>query len=793
MAEDKDSVELVNTTATGGMPAERVRTPLAALRIYEDLCLGSYDWAAARARIQAMYDGHAPYDSSVLTKLGQSNRCNVNFREMEAIVDSNTAAAWSLIMDVGPLVDCKIDRELLPIDGGGDDWSDIISDEYTRMLREWNGFYYLVDQTLKDCFKYGVGGAVFPNEHDWRPKAFQLGNLKVPASAKFDLDKLGLFCLDDTMTIQELYALTENRDVATKAGWSVGAIKAMLVDVFRARNRSPENKEGTSDWESVQTAMRTYDPRTASMDYDDVRIVHQLVRGADNKGITHYIFHADAGEDVAYLFEKKNRYENMSQVLWLLPHNFGDACKIRSVKGLGHRSLPHCEFSNRFLCQLFDSGMLSSSLLVSLQGAATSEEMQVLRMGAVTALPSNLSPVQTSFLPKMDGLVGLRTLSRDILLNNTGVYRPRMESTQSQNAFPTAQQVREEAKTEARFEKSQATFMYTQWEKFHREIFRRVTRSEYVFSKVALPGQQEAQAFLLRCMRRGVPPQILLVPGSIQVHSTKALGIGSSEDRQAMAMQLQGMKPFMDERGRKWTDRQWALAFLGYWNVDKVFPAQPRDATPSNAMSHAILENNSMLEGRAAMVGSDQLHAIHLQAHLMPLARYVEEFQKFGPQGIQNLREAAQMFQLGLPHCSEHMQYMAQDPTRAAQAEALAKNLQMFAQVGAQVIEASESLMQQQIEGQQEQQDMQSVPPEVQLQMQKNNQKFQLDVQKQDSLNEARMQKASDQAAIKKMSVDFNSQLAAQKAAADVEIKKLVAQAEIALKAAKAGASQPEG
>lgn len=787
---DPDREELVNTTESGAPPRDRIGSASAARRIYLDLCENSLDWARSRVRIQGLYDGNSPKDQAKLESLGRGGDCNVNFREAEAIIDSNSGAAWSLIMDVGPLVDCKIDRTMLPPDGSGDEWGDVIADEYTATLRDWDTFYYNVDQVAKDCFKYGVGGQVWPDEWDWRSRAFQLGNLKVPARATFDLDRLDLYCLNDTRSIHELYELTENREVAEKAGWNIGAIKKLLVAEYRGRYGaagSDDDREGTSDWESFQTSVRTYDPGATAMTYDDVRIVHIVVReAAPGAGVSHYVIPDVEGEDVEFLFEQKGQFRSMKESMWLLPHNFGDGCKIRSVKGLGHRILPHCEFSNRFLCQLFDSGMLSSSLLVSLQGAATSEEMQVLRLGSVTVLPSSLNPVQTSFMPKMEGLVGLRTLSREIMSNSIAAYRPRLEAMQPQSAYPTAQQVREQAKVEARFEKSQATFMYLCWEKWHREVFRRMTNPSYVTSRIALPGQAEAQAFLMRCMQRGVPPQILLTPGAVKVYSARALGIGSEEDRKTLAMQLQGMKPFMDERGRKWADRQWALAFLGYWNVDKAFPSESRDNSPSNAMSFAIQENNNILDGRSALAGSDQPHAIHLQVHMAPLARYAEAFQKYGPQGVPNLVEAATAFRLGLPHVQEHLQFLAQDPTRAQQIQPMMQALQMMAQIGQQIIQASEQLMVQNLEAQQAQAEKQAIPAEVQMKMAKNEQDFVLRSQQQEMLNQNRLQKAKDQVAIAAQKAQASLQIAAGTAATMAEIEKMKAQADVAIKAMKA-------
>ena len=789
---DVQNPVLENATAGGNPPRKRVGSALAAQRIYEDLSESSALWAAARARIQAVYDGNPPFNAADLERLGQSHRTNVNFRELESIIDVNAAAAWGLHMDIGPMIDCKIDQEYLPPDSSGLEWTDIIAEEYTRTLLEWTSFYYNVDMVTKDCFKYGVGGMIWEDEWDWRSKAFQIGNLKVPARAKCDPDQLGLFCLSDELSIDYLYKLTENREQSEKAGWNIGAVKKLLVKVYvdHSQQNGTEDKEQTSDWESYQAAVRTYDPDCAVMDYDGVRVIHLVVKEAvemEGEGmVSHYIIAEDEGDDVEFLFKKERRYNDMSEVLWLLPHNYGDGAKIRSIKGLGHRSLMHCEASNRFLCQLMDSGMLASSLLVQLTKSADVDELQMLRLGAVTVLPAALTPVQTSFVPKMDSLAALRAMSKDILLNNTGIYRPKEERLNDSAAYPTAQQVRQEAKTEAKFEHNQATFFYLQWQRWHQETFRRLTNMDYLMSPIEYPGQLEARVFQMRCMKRGIPPFVLMTPGIVQVFSAKALGMGSTDERQSIANKLVAMKGSMDERGRKWVDRQWAMAHIGAWNTDKVFPVENRDKMPSNATSLAVLENNSALDGRMPVVGSDQLHEIHAQTHLAPLARYAEIFTKQGFRGLPNPREVVNAFQILLPHLQQTVQQMAQDPSRKAQMKAWVPALKQLAVVGQKIVQSFEKLQTQQVRQQQSQQQQGGpMDAEMQLKAQKMIMEMQLENKKQDSLNQMRAQKTADQSAIRAQQSQAQTQLAATRTAGELEIMKQKAEAEIAMQQAK--------
>lgn len=786
---DEQTVEGLETVSKSGSPVRRrFRTAQAAYNVFTDL-LRNYDLVAGtRAKIQGMYDGNPPYDNAELLRLGQSYRCNVNFREMESIIDANTAAAWSLHLDVNTLIEVRMNPLIVANDPLSVDWASVIEEEYTRLLLKWNGFYTNLNLSIHEYFLFGVGFSVWPDEWDWRSKSFKSGNALVPGMAPTDIDKLELLMIRDMMSAGDLYRILENKDTAISAGWNTAAIKELLVRTYvEEAEPSPNGQDPaqTSPWESLQQKLKNGDPDMAVTEFEGVRIVHVLVKEVyGDKKVSHFILAEDDGLQSKWLYEGYQKYERMRNVAWMLPYSYSDGY-LRSSKGMGHRSFPHCEFSNRLLCTTFDGGSLAASLLVQPKTGLDAARLSLVRMGPITMLPENLSVVQTSFMPNVASLVQIRGLSKDILHNNTGVFRPRNELTA--DAPKTAQQVRSEENKEARFERNQVEHFYTNWQLWHEETFRRLTRKDYINSSLDLPGKEEAKEFIDRCVDRGVPKKVLFDPKSMDIVVSRAIGMGSPSVKMDITNSLQAMKGSMGEEGRNQADREWASARLGQWNVNKFFPRINRDNIPSNAGSFAVMENNDMAEGQQSLVGEDQLHYIHITYHFDRIQGVIKAAQE----GQMEPMAAVQELMISLPHVSQHIQFLSKDISRKAQVSNAVDMLKSFNKIFIQLQAVVKQQMAQEQQAQEEaamQQESQGpqLSGEDQVKMAKVQGDLQLEAFKQKSLNSMREMKTQEQMQIKRVQTDVSNALKASQVSAELERKSRLLEADLAIKNAQA-------
>lgn len=793
---------LANVAPGGAPPKRRINSVEAARSVYDDCLLDAEPAARVRARIRGLVDGNQPYNPEELKRLGQSWRTNVNFREAEAIIDTNSAALWEMQQDLYVLARFTPRNPSLGYSpDNGLDYGSVISEEYTRTLRGWSGFTIYNDLVIHDSMESGMGAFLWRDEMTYRPDWFNISNFVFPKKAKCELSKLDFFFLRDEIQLADLYNYVESPEIAAQLGWNDKAVKALLVRLFIGGDAnasgSPDDEFQMSPWESMQQKLKNNDSDVQRRQFEGVKVVRMFVRElSGNQSITQYIFTEDdtradgvdpSQEEPApdtFLFEKSGQYQSMSQCLWCLLYSYGDGY-LRSVKGLGHRIAPHCELSNRFIGQTFDSGTLSASLLLQPKSGVDYQKLQIIRTGAITYLPENLQTIQTSFAPRMDGLLMMRDMSTAILNNNTGVFKIKNENPMKREAEKTAKQVMSEEGKEARFEKNQAAYFYVQADLLHQEIARRLFKREYAESALPYEGKKEAKAFRDRCLARGVP-ESLLDPELWDIKAERALGLGSPGMRLDVTGQLLSIKGMLPEEKQGHVVREFIAARAGWDQVDRYFPLLPKDVFSSDAGSIATLENNDFAEGSWVPVGSDQLHATHLRVHFVPLLQ-IAEVVASSPEKL-DPRKAYPVFANAIPHIQQHLGFMAKDhlPEDAARAAKLKEYVALFRQM--QEVMTNLELMVKNLEKQDQQEQVQTQKQMIALQQEierknvevekyKIDEQMKLEKYKADQLNVARVSKS-----------DTSIQVAVQRALADMANKQRLVEAQIAALAAKTGA-----
>lgn len=777
--ESTEHTELQNTTPTGRAPRRRLATPEAAFIIADQFDEADRQDAVSRAIRQGMIDGNPPYVQAELKEMGLDDITNVNFLTMRANLDARAAAAHELFMEVPTLM------EFSP--AGGEPTPDdhhaasVLSEELARTVMEWPQFHSSMDMVVRESDAHGLGFLVWPDKYDFRPKAFRRGTLRFDPEASVDVDANDIYIINDWYTAGQLYDKIEDPKIAELCGWKVDAVRELLVRTFIIGDKKEENKYNTTMWESVQQMVRNNDVNYQSKQFTKVSVKHLFVREvAAPRHVSHYIIPANSTKQV-FLCEVPNEYETMSQALWWLPFNFGDGY-ARSVRGVASYMAPHDDLSNRFLCRLFDAGFLSSSLLLQPKAQADLSGLQFIQQGQFTIVPPGLEAIQSTFQPQIAPLLSLRQVSENVLQNNTGLYRQHPESIDN-SAQKTARQVVEEVSKEARYEKAAVAHRYIHLDMLYREIMRRLTNPDYVNSAAPFPGQDEAKMFWKRVEDRGVDKKYLREwKTRFRLHATRALGLGSLGMRYDITNQLMGARAAFDETGQRNIVRDWTAARVGYMNTTKFVATLNRDKIPSNDSSIAMLENNDMVEGSQVVVGTDQLHKIHLDTHVPLLMQLI---QAVGAGMVTDPTKALGALQQLIPHCAGHADQLRQDSTRQpfvkqidqilAQAEGAFRTLQSQVQR----MQAQQQKVQQ--EQQQLLQDAEQIKRDrdMEVKVMELQQKARLALMEQESLNAMRDQKTQEQMAIARSEAESRIRLAAEKQAAELEIARIRANADV--------------
>jgi hypothetical protein len=445
----------------------------------------------------------------------------------------------------------------------------------------------------------------------------------------------------------------------------------------------------------------------------------------------------------------------------------------------------HDDLSNRYLCRVFDAGWLTSGMVLQPSTTLDLSRLQFVQHGPYTVLPPELKAVQSTFMPQVQQLIQLREVSEAVMRNNTGTYRQYDEGASDGGADrKTARQVVEETSKEAKFEKATIAFRYKQLDLLYREMWRRVLASDYAKSVVDYPGKEAAKAFLDRCEARGVKSSELVGKADkYLVSATRAVGMGSLGVKYDLTNQVLGARPMLDAQGQATALRDWLAVRVGYRNVGRYAQPMSRDMAPTNELSIAVLENNDLMQGQQCQVGTDQLHKVHIGAHLQ--AVIVPVLQAAQRQQIADPSKALQALQAALPHIGAHLQLVAQDKAQGDYAKGISEILKQADGVARQLQSAVEQMQrQQQAQAQQQQQKVQEAEKvlqdrELESKIHEINTKAQLEAMKQQSLNDMRKQKTEEQMAISKEKAGADNERKGAVTAADIRRRDLVAAADI--------------
>lgn len=652
-------------------PSDRLEDAALARELGAKLVENDRERSHYRALVDGMLDGNPPFNSAQLKRLGQGYRANLNFREGEGVLNSAKTPYYDLLSEVQSLIQINC----MPPDVDpyrADRFARIIAQHYTTMVRSWDGWDFQMQLSQRQMLAHGVGPCVWENEKDWKFRALQNGMVFVPDRQLASVPELEVIIIRQSYSISSLWKKVANKKAAKLAGWNVReAIRAMS----NARPKTDDEPNAISP-EQFQRRMRVADL------YEGVRsstvsVFHVYVREFDDS-ITHGIVCED-GDAKEWLFRKRNAAENFSEVIVPFFYDVGTG-EWHSIIGLGKKIFPHVEVSTRLHCQMIDNAFIGSSIMLQQQNEEDTERTQLMQLGPLSIIPPGYSIQPGTIFADLQGPLAVRNALSESLVNNTGSYRMRATPpAQSQGNPRTATEVQAEESTRSYLGKGDIARYYQGLDLLHREMFKR-----------ALKGPDEdSKLFLKRCVADGVPEEVIKsFKQFYDVYATRAIGQGSSFQRQQSIRELYSLMGVLDDKGKKNVVEDYVASLVGQTKVDRyITPAELADEI-TDQEAFATLENAALKAGAPVLVTSTQSHTRHAQVHL-----------KAGVDAINAVAQGAALeevvpFLEGVgQHIAQHMQRLQGDPTRGQETSLL---MQQFEQFGNIVDELKNRLVQKQ-------------------------------------------------------------------------------------------------
>lgn len=607
--------------------------------------------APRRAKIRKMYDGYRPWDPAKLEAAGIKDRANVNCGGLAGQIDARAGGINDMALDTTNLIELRaIQAEMAGPDA--ELIGDVVSEEFSAVLREGQRFLPAVATMVKETDLYGLGPVTWRDPFDYQLVALERGQVKFPSEASAISSENELIMVETVLPAWYMFQLFDDPEASAAAGWNLPAVKAYLVSVFRNEDDNlsqSQDEMGTSAVESVWAMFRQN--RTFEVkQFNSVRVINAYVRevGGDRK-ISHYM---TASTDVVdeFLFKNLEAYDDMNQCVMWLPYSATERY-ARSLRGMASKLILFEDLRNRNFCKIVDAASRAASMKLKATSLSEGVRNTIVEQGPYTFYTGGVEPVATRVDPDFQQLASVNELIGRLATNNAlGASGPAAapERIYSGADRKTKDQIAVEASAGAKSEQALFVLRSMVFDALFRECFRRFMK--LVLDPTTHDKYEGVKKFLERCKLRGVEREHLRqIPKFFTVYMCRDLVTGGAGAKAGILSDIIGLGGNLDEAGRISATHDYIKCRAGVKAADRYRPMIGRDAIPSDAASHAIMENNDMFEGAAALVGVDQLHWSHIPIHaqlLDSIAQSVQAGQVEDPSRMLNTLQVA----------SEHVQ-----------------------------------------------------------------------------------------------------------------------------------------
>lgn len=666
-------------------PQRRIKDAKSAHALYRDAYEADKENAYNRKVVNEMIDGEPPYDDGELDTLGHGDAVNLNFLEGTALVESALSSYNDLTSSVDILWTCHTkfgDKAKRP------ELSRIISEEWTRINKEWPRFEFNV-QHLSDKFvKHGVGVAYFDNDIDWRWKTSGLGDFHLPRDTEACEEELDYAIATRSYTVSRLYKFIEDSGAAKANGWNEEMVKHSIWNAYKGHSSS--TSPSTADWEEFQVAIKNNDLFFGYAKAPKVKVNHLYVREFSG-AYSHYMTD-EAGNLKDFMFKREDRFKEIGDCLVIFTYGIGNGY-YHGIRGLGWKIFPQIQTSNRLQCRLVEGGMLGSSLLIQPQSAEDLENLNLVYYGPYAVLPPNMKMIERTVPNFAQNVMPIiSALSRQIQ-NNTGNYASRAVTPES-GTERTKFEVQAQLQQESTLSTAAMNLFYLPWKRLGQASFKRAQNRDYQQDD---PGGKEVFEFRRRCVERGVPMEAIYKVDRIE--PVRAIGYGSPGNRLLALNEIETLAPNFDPVGRRNALRDRVAVRVGYEQAERYVPSIEGDQRPPIDAKIAELENASLRQGQLVTVQPGEMDEVHLGIHMGDMTHVIT----LVSQGQSEPREALTYFRQAFPHCGAHIQQLAANPMNKSKVNAISQGLTILAEQAKQIQQALLEDMKAQAEAMQEQ------------------------------------------------------------------------------------------
>lgn len=738
--------------------------------------------SARRGRILSLYEAKLPWDPVKLAAAGMKNKANLNLMGLAGKINARAGAVANLALDTTDLV------ELHPIDAeragpDAEDIADVVAEEFSGLLRDSFEFIPSLATAVRERDLYGFGPLVWPDPSSFKPEAILRGTVKLAPNSPSLSARNELIMYETQLQADFLFGLFDFPEASEAAGWNLDAIKRYLVMTFVDgvdTQSTTQAENGTSLLEDGIAKLRQN--RTFETgQFEAVRCIVAFAREVSgDRKISQYIIPAEASLN-EFLRVDYAAYDHMDQCAIWLPATITEN-RAAGLRGIASFLAPLDEFKNIFISEMLDSARDGLKTVLVRDSAATPQEVLTLtEQGQHKVLPAGVqlaaNPATQNIQPASGVLeMAARTVADNAAgsgaaqAGNTRVYSGADRRTKEEVMF----QKQESDQTEQVHYVAQAMV----FDSIFRESFRRLMA--LVADPRARSSDPEVKRFVARCEARGIPlDRLREVPKLFDVYMCRDLVSGGALAKAGGLADVFGLiGGNLDEKGSLDAAHDYVRARLGARAARRYRPKVGRDAAPSNSASHALLENNDMLELSPVLAAPDQMHWSHIPVHLQLLGQITESVQSGQVEDPQRMLD---VFNMASEHVRAHAVFGGRQVGREDDAKALLAQLRGLRPVQQQldtlvmnqerVIRAEEEKRQRQMEDLQKRADgadnavkIHEIDTKAALKQREQDLNFEVQMRSASARAQVETFRAQMKAATDRVTAEYNRRLASEKA-----------------------------
>lgn len=670
---------------TAAPARKRFTDPQAIYDLYDQLKIDDQKDAERRTKIKTAYEGGLPYDPEQLKAKGLAYMTNLSFNSLKGTIEARCESITKLSTDTCNLV--ELESRTDGTSGPDDDRvGEVVAEAFSAALRSEGHTIPALATMRRETDLHGIGPITWPDDISYYPLALERGQVKFRGDGPSVSSDHDLFMFESELQASYVFMLLDNEGLAAEAGWDVGMLKKLVVEVYgqhAEQDNDSTSAQGLSAPETFLMHLKT-NAFYERHQFDRFSVLHVYVREmASPRGVSHIIVPGRNSQHKKFLYYKENAYRTMDECMVWLPASVSERY-ARAVRGIATFLVPTEKTNDRLTCAMVDAAFRALRMTLKQSAPGVNPPVSLSEVGGTNIVAAGLDVennasaaqvltqvAQVRTMLGRAGAAGIAGTDNSPLPVGAKTFEG---GTQMSKAEAEIQEGRRLARDENLFNQC-----VTVHDKIFRECFRRFMKLVNGPDPIAAE-YPEVVKFIADCAAKGVTRAMLMeVPDRFTVVMCRDLALGADGMYQLLSATLAATAGNLDESGRRTITHDMYRLKFGRRAADRYCPLVSRDQTPSDQASHATQENNAIRRLEPVLVGADQWHWSHIPVH----AQILQEVQQAVQQGLAEAQSAAAQGGDVQQSPDGELAPQVEDPERLAQVlEAASTHIQEHLQYG---------------------------------------------------------------------------------------------------------------